>query len=147
MKKFLLFAFVALIFTSCMKIPYTSTVTVIDYSYFSKKGFFITESPSVSFDYESVGSIMVSVQSGHNVIEGEKKVSKSIFGGEIETYSSVMGKYRAATIDDALDLIYDESIKAGANGLINLKISPITVYQSGQTYVTGYIVNGMAIKR
>lgn len=147
MKKFLLFAFVALIFTSCMKIPYTSTVTVIDYSYFSKKGFFITEAPSVSFDYESVGSIMVSVQSGHNVIEGEKKVSKSIFGGEIETYSSVMGKYRAATIDDALDLIYDESIKAGANGLINLKISPITVYQSGQTYVTGYIVNGMAIKR
>lgn len=147
MKKILLLAVAALAMTSCSKIPYTSTVTVIDYSYFTKKGFFITEAPSVSFEYEPIGSIMVRVESGHEVIKEERKVSKSILGGEIETYSSKMGKYKVATIDDALDVIYEESVKAGANGLINVKITPLSVYQSGQTYITGYIVNGMAIKK
>ena len=147
MKKILLLAVAALAMTSCSKIPYTSTVTVIDYSYFTKKGFFITEAPSVSFDYEPVGSIMVRVESGHEVTKEEKKVSKSILGGEIETYTTKFGKYKVATIDDALDFIYEESTKVGANGLINVKITPLSTYLSGQTYVTGYIVSGMAIKK
>ena len=147
MKKFLLFAFVALIFTSCMKIPYTSTVTVIDYSYFSKKGFFITESPSVSFDYEPVGSIIVRVENGHEVVKEKTKVTKTLLGGETITRTSKLGEYKVATVDNALDVIYEESIKAGANGLINVKITPLSVYQSGITFITGYNVSGMAIKK
>ena len=80
MKKILLLAVAALAMTSCSKIPYTSTVTVIDYSYFTKKGFFITEAPSVSFDYEPVGSIIVRVENGHEVVKEKNESYKNFIG-------------------------------------------------------------------
>ena len=68
-------------------------------------------------------------------------------GGETITRTSKLGEYKVATVDNALDVIYEESIKAGANGLINVKITPLSVYQSGITFITGYNVSGMAIKK
>lgn len=147
MKKILLFIFLVSVLSSCMKIPYISTSSIIDYSYYSDKGFFITESNSVNFQYKPICSIQVRVESGYEVTGSDKEVSRSLLGGEKTTYSEKMGNYKIATVNEALDLIYKESVEKGANGVINMKITPLTAYQGNQTIITGYYVTGMAIKR
>lgn len=132
------------------KFPYVQESSIIDYSQYEKKCFFITESNSVSFEYKPIGSIMVKVENGYEVISVDKKESSidDIYGQKKISYKKKFGDYKVATINDALDLIYNKSIEKNADGIINIKIEPIIGQNPYQTNtITGYFVSGMAIKR
>lgn len=129
---------------SCQTYPYIQRVDYLDYSFFKERGFFITETNTVSFPYESLGSISIVVRSG--------KVFKINDYDERESYKPIYqrkGKYREATIEDAYQLLYNSAIEKGANGLLRFKIDYITLgtdFEKNQPAI-GYIITGMAIKK
>lgn len=133
------------------KFPYVQEASIMDYSQYEKKGFFITEANSVSFEYEAVGSVSAKVESGFEVIGGKKvkAIGDDIYQKQMTTKTKVSyGEFVAATPSQALELLYQKSVENRANGIINLKISPITQYtQAYGNIVTGYFATGMAIKR
>lgn len=155
MKKKVLFLLALLPFMfSCStigKFPYVQEASIMDYSQYEKKGFFITEANSVSFEYEAVGSVSAKVESGFEVIGGKKikAIGDDIYQKQMATKTKVSyGEFVAATPNQALDLLYKKAVENNANGIINLKISPITQYtQAYGNIVTGYFATGMAIKR
>lgn len=144
MKKYLLLLIAFPLLIGCVsvpKYPYIKTSSVIDYSEFAKRGFFITEANSVSFDYTALGSVSSKVSGGYEVISETRRMdmkddvySQTKSGAKIK-----YGKYIPAYIEDALDAIHNQSIEIGANGVINLRIT----YPDNETVV----VTGMAIKR
>ena len=141
-----------LLLTGCsvQKMPYLETSSFVDYSTYAQKGFFITESNSVSFEYKPIGSIMVKVENGYEVLSVDKNEFSidNISGQTKVSYKQKLGDYKIATINDALDLIYKKSIEQKADGIINIKIEPIISPNPYQTNtITGYFVSGMAIKR
>ena len=130
------------------KYPYTKTFTAIDYSEYSGKGFFITESSSVGFDYTPIGSVFVEISPGYEVLD----VKKDSYGNDKYVYGDEL---KIATINDALDELYEKCIRMGANGVIGLKISshqePVQSISSvtSTSHVYGNVVtlSAMAIKR
>lgn len=120
MKKILLLlGFVALL-SGCGRGYYIDNVS-LDYSQYTKEGFFITEASSVSFDYEPVASVYTFVYSG-----------------------TEKGKWKRATYVDGVKAVYNEAKQKGANGIINLKYD-VTYDKNGA--VSYVYVKGMAIKR
>lgn len=126
MKKinFILIAIISFGLTSCMFKPY---IVYSEISYYDEfEGFFITESNSVSFEYEPVGSITAMVENGF-----------------------LKGKYIKASTKDALRILYNEAEKSGANGIINLKFSYVWEHDKNSNITTlkGVIATGMAINK
>lgn len=152
MKK-ILFILPLLLLTSCLTTsvvqkPYQVKSVAIDYSKYTQNGFFITESPSVSFDYTPIGSVTVEISSGYEVLEETKDANgrPQIKYGELKTPS----------IYDALDELQKKCREMGANGVLNLKVSigTITVQSIAGAYGTTnnteavkVTVSGMAVKR
>lgn len=133
--------------SSCApKILYTESIGFVDYSSYLSKGIFLTESNSVSFEYDAIGSVTVSVFSGNTVISQTQQVDKNDIYGEKTRISNKMG-WRAASPESALEAAVSQAVSKGANGLINIKISPATEVYSSKTVRSGYLVTGMAIKR
>lgn len=149
MKKLLSLCLVALI-TSCStyKVMYNASSGCIDYSTYSEKGFFITESNSVSFDYKPMGSLFVEISSGYEKRLEKNKKYLDIDGHEKSKTEISVGNWINATSKIAFDSLYKRSLDLKANGIINLqtKYYPATYYNN--TMVTGdkFIVTGMAIK-
>jgi hypothetical protein len=102
---------------SCTTYWYSASVSVINYSIFTERGFFITESNSVSFEYEPVGSLYVSVYSG--IVSKQLLIEKSNDNVYPDKYSG--GKWKKADVNDALELFYKKALENGANGVIALK--------------------------
>jgi uncharacterized protein YbjQ (UPF0145 family) len=119
-KMILIVAVLPLLFSSCVTERYTEISSVVDYSKYAKKGFFLSESNSVNFEYEAFGSLSVVVLSGKKQGEG----------------------YKVASSDDAVRLLYEKAKDLGVNGLINVKFDYSTVNK--RSLVTA---SGMAIKR
>jgi uncharacterized protein YbjQ (UPF0145 family) len=110
-------------FASCnVYPPYTSFGTYIDYSLYSEKGFFITESNSVSFEYESIASITMTDESG-----------------------SINSDLKHPDLNKMIEDLYQLAIKKGANGVINLKIEYWRIREIPFGY--GLNITGMLIKR
>jgi hypothetical protein len=126
MKKILFIgmATIALLSAGC-KTRYTEIATVLDYSQYTKDGFFLSESDAVSFEYESIGRINA------EVISGEDRSAKKNQG----FYSA-----RVATEDDIIRVLCEKAKSLGADGLINVK----SVHYVKNSIWTG---SGMAIKR
>lgn len=146
MKKFFIIALVSVILTGCSSsIPYVVDASFIDYSVYSKNGVFLTESNSVNFEYEPVGSVSSTVFSGN--IKGVKK--SSFIDEELYTKESTerCNKWKKADVRDAISQLVEVAKNQGANGIINLKIQPISEKTSENTYRTGFLVTGMAIKK
>lgn len=106
--------------TSCNMMPYVKSVGYIDYSMYDN-GFFITESNSVQFEYKPLGSISTLIISGYHG-----------------------SQYIAASAQDGVTSLVEEAMKKKGNGIIALKISPYTDFQTKQN---GYFVTGMCIKK
>jgi hypothetical protein len=71
-------------FVSCgFKIPkYVSASSFIDYSYFTDKGIYVSESNSVNFDYTPMGSIDVWISSSISSLHAEiERISQ---GGKLK---------------------------------------------------------------
>lgn len=141
MKKATLFLFfIAAIFSSCAPSmgKYYMYTSVVDYSRYSQKGFFITESNSVSFEYTPIGSIYVEVVSGDTPIPAKDEMS-------YETYV-----FKAANLDDAFQKLVDAGMKRDANGVINVKTEHYKPYynkEENKIIGDSWVVTGMLIKK
>jgi len=143
MKQFLFFLTTILLMSCSVKHIYTATSQVLDYEKYSKQGFFITESNSVSFDYTPIGSVVVRVFSGY-ANEGTEYVKKFKSNG---TYTEIpkirKGKWKDCDLNDAFAQLHKEAISKGANGVINLKyefISSFTDNTPNRWIVTGQLI-------
>lgn len=119
MKTVLSLIFAMAVLTSC-SVPYIKAIGYIDYTMYDN-GFFVTESNSVSFKYESLGSISALVLSGYQD-----------------------GKYVRAYAQDGVTAIVEKAMGERANGVINLKFYPYTDFTTKQS---GFFVTGMAIRK
>ncbi len=135
MKKIIVLSVVSfvLLFSSCTVKKYSISSNLLDYSEFTSNNFFITESNSVSFDYESIGSISVYCESGHY---RDPRVTGIVEGP---------GKWRKAIPKDLLNEAYNKALSKNADGLINMKITYIP--QVKNVPFDSYLLTGMLIKR
>lgn len=120
MKKYLLLMLIAIGLASCSTVEQFTLTDVTDYSAFTNRGIFVTESNSVNFDYEPLGSVISITQSA---------LSSFGFKGYID-------------VDKAFNEIATKIEAKGANGLINLKIS----YLEASKASIKMVVSGMAIR-
>lgn len=146
MKKLFYILAIAAVFASCvMPAAGIKETNVIDYKRYFKKGFFLTESNSVNFDYSPIASVSTTVK-GSVKVESAPKSNKrqedqGLFGARINSNNTkTNAKY---TIHDAIDELVIKSHSLGANGIINFTIT----YTYDKEYGRGYIVSGMAIRR
>ena len=153
MRKFLFISAVALLLSACATMPkraYTSYSASFDFTEFTKDGFFITESNSVSFDYAPIGSISGVVTSGYEVLGRDKgqKMKDDVYSQE-KNEKIRYGEYKYADFRNVLLEIVESAKKLGANGIINLdvKYNPGTNDIYGKEVIpSSYIASGMAIK-
>lgn len=130
MKRILLLLLSTALFASCGVIypPYSSQTYSFDYSKYTGYGFFITESSSVSFDYDPVASVVSKETSG---------TTKTVTSN-----NKIKDGFKVATAGEALNSLVTESIRLGADGIIGLKVSDIST-----TVQPIWTASGMAIKR
>lgn len=152
MKKYLFLGFIALLVTSCATLPKPSHhVGWTDYSQFRDAGIFVTESPSVSFPYESLGSVSSYavggwVKSKNTKRDGDDSRS-DIYGSSTATRMTT----RVYTEPDTQTMIADivsEVKRKGGDGVINLEITYGVKYlKQFKTNVSTATISGMVIRR
>lgn len=153
MRKMLFVAVIAVLLSSCAdKILYSITAVSVDYSSYAERGFFITESNSVNFDYQPIGSIYVQTSSGYDstgIKQPKQKIS--IYDEQYNTKIKIKtGPWRSVGFVTAIEVLYKKSIELGADGLINLNRTYVPAQYSkngGIMYPDKVIITGMAIKR
>lgn len=153
MKKFLFITSIVFLLSSCaVKYPYRQYSAVVDFTEYTNQGFFITESNSVSFDYDPIGSVSSVVKSGYEVL-GQEMSAKGNMKDDVYYHENTgklkFGKYISANIEDALSELVNASKELGANGIINLEVNYISATYDKYGDVaspSSYIVSGMAIK-
>jgi hypothetical protein len=147
MKKVLLLLLSASIFNSCYvsRFEYNSYTSTIDYSEYTKAGFFITESNSVSFEYQPLGSITVVVKSG----DIKQKYQVVLDDGTTLGLRDDDAKWKEASSADALVLLHIKATQMNANGIINLKTSYIPEIEEGGIikHPSSVVISGMAIRK
>lgn len=134
MKKILLLLSIIAL-SSCVTRSYYIENGSIDYSQYTKEGFFITEASSVSFNYEPVASVYTIIYSGDDKEWAQKNKSKE---------NPFPSKWRRPTYAEGVDVIYKDAISKGANGIIGLKYHSVHTKEGYLNYI---YVEGMAIKR
>ncbi|MFD2962810.1 MULTISPECIES: hypothetical protein [Olivibacter] len=158
MKKLLPIGAALALLTSCSM--YRNSVVYntksIDYSSYSKNGFFITESNSVNFNYSPISSLSSIFISGYAETDmaappkeiKEAKFKDDVYSGPSKTGYVKKGTYVEATEEGVIKQLYEKALEVGATGIINLKISPITyTTKEGNILIKGYQGSGMAIKK
>lgn len=135
-KHFILFLIIGML-SSCVTRIYTIQETSIDYTKYTQQGFFMSEASSVTFEYEPISSVSAIIFSGNKPGWADEKKKLNIQ----DNYS---GDWKKAEYADALDVIYNEAIKNGADGIINLTFK---VGYTNEGFVEYVEVKGMAIKR
>lgn len=129
--------------TSCTAtkyIPYQHA-SVIDYWYLQERGMYVSESNTVNFPFETIGSVIIEVRSGD--------LDKKSFSDYITKDTQHTGRVLAQAREEVLERIYQELKALDANGIINIKtelLMPIPAGQ-GQYYGPGYSITGMAIQK
>lgn len=136
MKKVFLLLLTAIALSSCVTRSYYVETGSIDYSQYTKEGFFMTEASSVSFDYEPVASVYTIIYSGEDKEWAKKNKSKE---------NPFPSKWRRPTYAEGVDVIYKDAISKGANGIIGLKYQAVHTLKEG--YLNYIYVEGMAIKK
>ena len=151
MKKMFFVVIISLLAVSCVTTDkmYSLSTSEISYSLYTQQGFFFSESNSVSFEYEPIGSVYSMSRAGY-VPQGKSTVKKTTKTNLDDIYennrsenglSFTSGKYKSANIPDALDAMYQNAKRLGADGVINLK------YEFSYVPSERVVVSGMAIKK
>lgn len=147
MKKWILPLFLIVALTSCTTVNVPAPkqyATCIDYSFLTQQGIFVSESNSVNFDYEPLGSLYVECSGGW--VKKNRKDGTEMQDIYMASPNSV--EYLPATVDDAYQLVLSEIKKLRANGVINFKISSVNEYLSSyQVTVNKIIITGMCIRK
>mgnify|MGYP005878621111 CR=1 FL=1 len=159
MKKLLvlIFALLSLVACTTVKLPIpVSSSGFIDYLPLTSRGIYVTESNSVSFDYEAIGSIYVTENGGwvrtskdKNIKEEKRKKhlnveDDSYYTPENSEISSGKSTYISPDVVIAMENMAQELKKTGANGIINLKIE---YTREGVLNIEKITISGMAIKK
>lgn len=142
MKKliFLICTVLAVAMSSCLS-KFSDKFYFLDYSRFTEKGFFITEAPSVPFDYNPIGSVLLEEKSGTKEITAVHKPGTDSIYGEDNSVTT-KNKYEYASSDTALEALEKFAKENGADGIINLRV---TSYHVGNRFTIS--ISGMLIKR
>jgi hypothetical protein len=151
MKKGFLLASIIVLMSSCATVnlpkPYTK-IKMVDYSWLTKQGIFVTESNSVSFDYEAVGSVHIEASSGYEPQKKDKHVTTIERGDGIYTtylvdgWSKSQWEYVPISLENMFAELAYTLKENGADGIVNFKISYDHIEQRDIAHITG-----MAIKR
>lgn len=137
MKKTISLFVLAIIMSSCVTTTKYAVYTgMVDFKKYNDKGFFITQSNSVSFEYEPIGYVSAIIFSGYD--ENQKSTQKKTSLAGVNP-----GKHHAANNDEAFEVLYEKCTNEGANGIINVDFST-TKDQLGN--ILSIQANGMAIK-
>lgn len=148
MKKILLLSFCAIVLSSCatyLPAP-KSIIGMVDYSGLTNRGIFVTESNSVSFDYEPVGSIYVEEVGGW--IRQDGKPNSVDPKADYYVGSNSKKVYQAPDIQAVYVKLAQKLKEVNANGLINLKITSTSQFdQLSKTTVGKIVITGMAINK
>ncbi len=150
MKKIIIIISV-LILTSCSvaKYPYKRYSSAIDFKEIIGSDFFLTESNSVNFNYDALGSVSAVIESGYEVIDKSNSQTLNDYSS-LEEYERRFGKYIQAKPEDAILELILAARKLRANGIINLKIiyTPPAYGNYGILISpSSYVVSGMAINK
>lgn len=151
MRKILFTVICVFLLTSCaVKYPYKRYSNAIDFTEVTRSGFFLTESNSVSFQYDPLGSVSAVVESGYEVIGQKKEQSQDDIYSYNELANLKFGKYKFAEPEDAISELITAAKKLGANGIINLNLRYTSaIYDKNGIIISpsSYVVSGMAIKK
>lgn len=149
MKKiFTTILFICFVLPSCITTTGVKETFFIDYKRYSDRGFFLTESNSVSFDYTPIASVLTVVKGEKQTVAKKNNTGKEVKHSARDRRESLFGDYTSKktvkySVYDALDELVSRSGKMGADGIINLKI----IYTYDKDLGGGYDISGMAIKR
>lgn len=135
MKKVLFLFCAVFLFVGCIPTKRITQVVTLDLTKYTREGFFITEANSVNRDYDPVGLVSVYLESGKEVSVTKKDGGDPVYGQDIVIKK---GKFINASLEEALEMMYNEARSKGANAIINLKYSCSTL--------GSWDVTGMAIK-
>lgn len=155
MKKVLLSVLAVWLLASCVtvKLPAPSSSSdLLNYSLLTSQGIYVTESNSVSFDYQAIGSISVTERGGWIKKEKVKKTVKKprnsntddFYVNSEENQSSGKMMYVAPNIEIAMEQMATKLKEVGANGIINLNIHISNVAEGFPEYI---VISGMAIQK
>jgi len=143
----MLIVLVSVLIASCAvldTIEKSRELTIIDYGKYAEKGFLFT--PYIyNGDFESVGPVYYSYSPGAKYRAHERSDTTKI---ESSTYDKQwFPEY--FNLYDAMDDVYNECVKMGADALIETKISgdTRTVPAANPATLPVYIITGFAIKR
>lgn len=140
---FILSVVSALFLSSCVSsIQYLSSeyLSVFDYWYLQQRGMFVSESNSVNFAYEPIGSVVIEVRSG-----GTQSIN--ILSGKASGQS--LNTIQQNAREEIIIRLYEELKSLEANGIINVKVNILTPVPAGKDiyYGPGYSITGMAIQK
>lgn len=159
MKKFIPVCMLVMLLSACKTVEgphYYTLVSAIDYYSVGLNGkILLTESNSISGDYESLGSIVVAPHSGYEVLEAkttstEVVVDDGIYGAHKESKSETKyktGKWKTATYQSALEEAVKKAVEMGGDAIINLKLTTQICEPYVGKFVSEPVVTGMVIKR
>jgi uncharacterized protein YbjQ (UPF0145 family) len=134
MKKLLILALILTTMGSCNPKMIRSSF-VIDYRPFAGDGFFITESNSVNFKYQPIGSVSTVFITG---VSDKKSLTQKNYDS---VYSSSSNNITYATPEGVLEALCEKCKSLGANGVINFRITKYEV-----NHRLTWEASGMAIK-
>lgn len=147
MKKLLFLIVSVFMLSSCAvyKPAPKSFVGVIDYFTLTQRGIFVTESNSVSFGYEPVGSVLAEETGGWISKNGKARNQDTKDDYYIGSGSKKI--YQAPDVQTAFANIVSQLQKIDANGIINLKVIPTTELDENKLPLQVITVTGMAIRK
>lgn len=133
--------------SSCMP-KLSQKAYLVDYRTASQNGkVFISESNSVNFEYEPIGSLIVIEKPG---AVDKKKVSFTaagdsstdpIYGEEKNIIKKYLNQtYQSASIQSALNFAADQAIQLGGDGIINLKMEILIMNKEEVAQISGMVI-------
>lgn len=123
-----------------------SYVGMIDYSVLTSKGLFVTESNSVNFDYQAIGSVIAEETGGW--VRKDGKDTSDDPKADYYVASASQKIYKSPDIQVVFDNIAKNLLTIGANGIINLKITTSSeIDMVSKLSVDKITVSGMAIRK
>ena len=147
MKRLVLLFISAYLLTGCstLRMPVQQYSSSIDYSKYLEKGFFITETKSVSFEYKPIASVYSVFKTGYEISNKQPSGNKDdVFTGATPAVKTT-NRIVSATISGVVEELYNKARSIGANGIVGLEIR--NVNEGTGIIGSGYEASGMAIKR
>ncbi len=145
MKKIILLSLAMLFVSSCAPVL-ENRFYYMSYKPLSDEGIQVTASPSVAYEYESLGTFTLVCESGYmtkNDLKRRDRGEDGVYSSNQPTVSN--RKYKSANAEDAQQTLAQYLHSINANGVINIRMQYLYIPKTSK--VTSVIISGEAIKR